>query len=110
MQNVVADSSVGFQTVEPFAAYTRAFDHVGVVATFVEMACRRRGVGRRLAEASFEQARRRGYEKLFTFVRADNPDALRFYCGLGFRVVGTAARQAKIRGKYVDEVIIEKFL
>ena len=101
---------VGFQTVEPFAAYTRAFDHVGVVATFVEMACRGRGVGRHLAEASFEQARRRGYEKLFTFVRADNPDALRFYRGLGFRVVGTAARQAKIRGKYVDEVIIEKFL
>jgi L-amino acid N-acyltransferase YncA/uridine phosphorylase len=101
---------VGFQTVEPFATYTRAFDHVGVVATFVEMACRGRGVGRRLAEATFEQARRKGYEKLFTFVRADNRDALRFYCGLGFRVVGTAARQARIGAKYVDEVIIETFL
>lgn len=101
---------VGFQTLEPFATYTRAFDHVGVVATFVEMACRGRGVGRRLAEATFEQARRKGYEKLFTFVRADNPDALRFYRGLGFRVVGTAERQAKINGKYVGEVIIEKFL
>jgi len=101
---------VGFQTVEPFATYTRAFDHVGVVATFVELACRGRGVGRRLAEATFEQARRKGYEKLFTFVRADNRDALRFYCGLGFRVIGTAARQARIGGKYVDEVIIEKFL
>jgi len=101
---------VGFQTLEPFAAYTRAFDHVGVVATFVEMACRGRGVGRRLAEATFEQARRKGYEKLFTFVRADNHAALRFYRALGFRVIGTAARQAKIGGKYVDEVIVEKFL
>ena len=101
---------VGLQTLEPFAAYSHAFDHVGIIATFVEMACRGRGVGRHLAEATFEEARHKGYEKLFTFVRADNPDALRFYRGLGFRVAGTAARQAKIGGRYVDEVIIEKFL
>jgi L-amino acid N-acyltransferase YncA len=101
---------VGFQTLEPFATYTRAFDHVGVVATFVEMACRGQGIGCRLAEATFEQARRKGYEKLFTYVRADNHDALRFYRKLGFTVIGTATRQAKIGGRYVDEVIIEKFL
>jgi L-amino acid N-acyltransferase YncA len=101
---------VGFQTVEPFASYTHAYDHVGVIATFVETAHRGRGVGRRLAEATFEQARRKGYEKLFTLVRADNPDALQFYSRLGFRVLGTAARQARIRGKYVDEVIIEKLI
>lgn len=101
---------VGFQTVEPFATYTRAFDHVGVIATFVEMACRRRGVGGRLAEATFEEARRKGYEKLFTLVRADNPGALRFYDGLGFRAVGTAARHVRVGSKYVDEVIIERFL
>ena len=41
---------------------------------------------------------------------AEDPQALRFYGKLGFRVVGTAERQARIGGKYVDEVIIEKFL
>ena len=101
---------VGFQTLEPFATYTHAFDHVGVIATFIAMACRGQGVGCRLAEATFEQARRKEYEKLFTYVRADNHDALRFYRKLGFTVVGTAIRQAKIGGTYVDEVIIEKFL
>ncbi len=101
---------VGLQTLEPFATYTRAFDHVGVIATFVRLDCRGRGVGTRLAEATFETARCKGYEKLFTFVRADNPEALRFYGKLGFRIVGTAQRQARIGGKYVDEVIIEKFL
>ena len=25
----------GFQTVERFAAYTRAFDHVGIIATYI---------------------------------------------------------------------------
>jgi L-amino acid N-acyltransferase YncA len=28
---------VGFQTMEPFATYTHAFDHVGVIATFVAL-------------------------------------------------------------------------
>ncbi|MEO9275185.1 hypothetical protein ABFY09_09990 [Marinomonas sp. 5E14-1] len=26
---------VGFQNIEPFASYTKAFDHVGVIGTFV---------------------------------------------------------------------------
>jgi hypothetical protein len=43
-------------------------------------------------------------------VRADNPVALQFYLNLGFRVVGTAERQARIGSTYVDEVFIEKFL
>lgn len=102
--------AVGFQTLEPYATYTHAFDHVGVVATFVDLNLRGQGIGRRLAEATFEAARDKGYEKVFTFVRADNPDALQFYSGLGFRIVGAAEKQAKINGNYVDEVIIEKFL
>lgn len=101
---------VGFQSLEPFAAYTRAFDHVGVMGTYVAKAHRRQGVATALFAATFEAARRKGYEKIFTFVRADNPAALATYVKHGFRVIGTAARQAKIRGEYVDEILIEKFL
>ena len=36
--------------------------------------------------------------------------ALQFYRTLGFRVVGTAERQARIGSAYVDEVIVERFL
>ena len=35
---------VGFQSMEPFATYTHAFDHVGVLGTYVDLAWRRRGV------------------------------------------------------------------
>ena len=101
---------LGFQSMEPFASYTHAFDHVGVIATYVELSCRRRGVGRRLSEVTFDAARDRAYNKLFTHVRADNAGALALYLGLGFCIVGTAQRQAKIGHRYVDEVIIEKFL
>jgi L-amino acid N-acyltransferase YncA len=89
---------VGFQTLEPFATYTHAFDHVGVVATCVDLELRRRGIGKQLFAATFEAARRKGYEKIFTYVRADNPAALAAYLKQGFRIVGTAQRHAKLAG------------
>jgi len=101
---------VGFQNTEPFATYTHAFDHVGVIATYVDLAYRRQGIGKCLFEATLETARRKGYEKLFTYVRADNLAALVSYLKQGFHIVGTAQRQAKLNGKYVDEIIIEKLL
>lgn len=101
---------VGFQSMEPFATYTHAFDHVGVVGTYVDLLHRRQGIGTHLFKATFEAARGKGYEKIFTFVRADNLAALGSYLKHGFRIVGTAQRQAKFNGKYVDEIIIERFL
>jgi L-amino acid N-acyltransferase YncA len=101
---------VGLQTMEPFAAYTHAFDHVGVIATCVDLGCRRQGIGRQRFATTFEAARQKGYEKIFTYVRGDNPAALVAYVKCGFRIVGTAQRHAKCAGRYVDEIIIEKFL
>ena len=101
---------VGFQSMEPFASYTHAFDHVGVLGTYVDLECRRQGVARRLFLATFAAAVHKGYEKIFTFVRADNPAALQTYMGQGFYTVGIARRQARIGVRYIDEVIIEKLL
>lgn len=107
----VADGRVlGLQSLEPFATYTRAFDHVGVVGTYVASRHRRRGVARTLCAATFARAVTMGYEKVFTYVRADNDVALDAYLSQGFTVVGTAKRQARIGRKYIDEVFIEKFL
>jgi L-amino acid N-acyltransferase YncA len=101
---------VGFQVMEPFGPYTRAFDHVGTLGTYVDLELRRHGIARRLFAATFEAARHKGYEKAFTFVRADNPAALQTYLGQGFVVVGMAKRHVRIDGHYVDEVLIEKWL
>jgi len=101
---------VGFQSMEPFASYTHTFDHVGVPGTFVDLAYRRRGIAARLFAATFEAARRKGYQKLFTYVRADNPVALATYLSQGFGIVGRARRQVRIRGQYVDEIVIERML
>jgi L-amino acid N-acyltransferase YncA len=101
---------VGFQVLEPFASYTKAFDHVATLGTYVDLSLRRQGIATHLFDATFAAARARGYEKIFTFVRADNPAALATYQRQGFAVIGTAARQARIDGRYVDEILIEKHL
>lgn len=101
---------VGLQDVSPFGDFTTAFDHVGVIGTFVDLGRRREGIATRLFAATFDTARRKGYEKFFTYVRADNAAALQTYLAQGFRVVGRAERHAKIEGRYIDEVLIERFL
>ena len=98
----------GFQDVSPFADFTHAFDHVGVIGTYVDLALRRQGIATQLFTATFAAARRKGFEKFFTYVRADNEAGLQTYLRQGFRIVGRAERQAKIDGRYIDEVIIER--
>ena len=104
------DQIVGFQNVEPFAAYTRAFDHVGIIGTYVASSVRRQGVAAAMFQAMFAAMPAKGYEKLFAYVRGDNPAALATYLKHGFRVIGTAQKHAKINGTYIDETLIEKLL
>ena len=106
--DIASNRIVGFQNVSPFASFTHAFDHVGVIGTYVDLELRRQGIATRLFAATYDAARRKGYEKFFTYVRADNEAGLQTYLSHGFRIVGTAARHARIDGGYVDEVVIEK--
>lgn len=61
-------------------------------------------------DATCAAARAKGYEKLFAFVRADNPNALLAYTRQRFAIIGTARRHARIKGRYIDEVMIERLL
>ncbi|UTZ29310.1 GNAT family N-acetyltransferase [Vibrio campbellii] len=108
--NEEESAALGFQNVEPFASYTKAFAHVGIIGTFVDAKCRRQGVASALFTATFADAKSKGYEKLFAYVREDNPNALATYLKHGFEVVGTAKKHAKVNGHYINEVMIEKFL
>lgn len=101
---------LGFQVLEPFATYTHAFDHVATIGTYVDISAQRQGIGTELSYRTFEKAKKKGFEKIFTYVLAENKPALQFYLKLGFNVVGKAVRQAKLQGRYLDELILEKFL
>lgn len=101
---------VGMQTCAPFPSYTTVFNHVSMISTYVDLNLHRQGIAKRLFPVTIEVARQKGFEKFFTYVRADNPKGLTTYLSQGFRIVGTAQNHAKINGRYVDEIIIEKFL
>ena len=68
------------------------------------------GIAGRLFAATFDAAPAKGYEKFFTYVRADNEAGLKAYLRQGFRVVGTAERHARIDGRDIDEIVIERFI
>jgi L-amino acid N-acyltransferase YncA len=104
------ETIVGFQSMEPFATYTHAFDHVGVLGTYVELSCRRQGIGSALFEATFAEARRKDYEKLFTYILVHNAAALAAYTKQGFSIVGTARRHAKVKNAYSDMFVVERLL
>jgi len=102
---------VGFQSLEPYASYgTHAFDHVLTMGTYVDESHRRRGIGRTLAAGCFDAARRAGCTRVLTEIRIDNDASLRFYLGLGFEIVGVARDLARLGGRLVDVVIVEKAL
>ncbi|KPM01542.1 GNAT family N-acetyltransferase [Vibrio splendidus] len=108
--NEATSQLLGFQNVEPFATYTKAFDHVGIIGTYVDANSRGQGVAKQLFDYKFKSAKAKGYEKLFAYVRADNQRALAVYLKQGFEIVGTAKKHGKIGDQYFDEVLIEKFL
>jgi L-amino acid N-acyltransferase YncA len=107
---IAGDKVVGFQVVEPISILTAAFDHVGIIGTYVGLTLRGQGISKKLFEATFLRAKEKGFEKLTAYVRSDNPVALKTYQANGFDIIGIAKRQAKIDGKYIDEIFIEKFL
>ncbi|CAV18776.1 GNAT family N-acetyltransferase [Vibrio atlanticus] len=108
--NETTNQLLGFQNVEPFATYTKAFDHVGIIGTYVDANSRGLGVAKQLFDYTFKSAKAKGYEKLFAYVRADNERALAVYLKQGFEIVGTAKKHGKIGDQYFDEILIEKFL
>ena len=101
---------LGFQSMSPFATYAHSIEHVGVSGTYIGLEHRRKGIASRLFPATFEAARRKRYEKIFTYILADNAAALATYQKHGFRIIGTAERHAKLRGRYVDVMVVERLL
>lgn len=102
---------VAFQSLEPYASVkTHAFDHVLTMGTYVADDHRREGIGTRLAEIAFAEARQSGHMMIVTEIRADNQTSLRFHHGLGFVVVGVAHGAVRVGDRCVDLVIVEKSL
>ena len=100
---------LGIQDVRPVSTEP-ALAHVGEISTFVRMTAHRRGVGRRLCNTTLMEAADRGFRKVIATVRADNRGALGFYRRQSFSLIGTARRHALVRGRYADEIMLERLM
>jgi GNAT superfamily N-acetyltransferase len=101
---------LGLQTIDLYAPYTRAMDHVAEIGTFVLLEHRGEGIGRLLFDHTLSFARERGYEKLMLAVRAGNNGAIEFYREMGFTPQLVLERQIKIEGQYDDQVLMVRFI
>jgi ribosomal protein S18 acetylase RimI-like enzyme len=77
---------VGNASMLPVAGFPSRWVMANVA---VDVEHRRRGIARRLVEASLEHAEDRGASEVLLQVRQDNPGALALYRGLGFEAMTT---------------------
>jgi RimJ/RimL family protein N-acetyltransferase len=80
--------------------------HVGGIGVAIRDGFREVGLGRILMLRILEWMKARGFERAELAVFATNIRAQRLYESLGFQVEGVKKRHVRIRGSYVDEVLM----
>ena len=70
--------------IQGFAVMRFGDEHAHLLLLCVQPAQRQQGIGRRLMDWLLESGRVAGIESVELELRADNADALAFYCRLGF--------------------------
>jgi RimJ/RimL family protein N-acetyltransferase len=84
--------------------------HVAELGLNVIKSFRKTGIGTAMMIYMIDWAKNRGARKLCLGVFSTNQQAINLYKKFNFRVEGTRKKQYKINGKYVDEVIMGRFL
>jgi len=91
-------------TVSPFARHTAELG-IGVTKPYREI-----GIGSHLLRQAIQAAKEARLEKLTATAFAINERALNLFIGRGFKVTGRRYRQFNLDGRYIDELLLERFL
>ena len=105
----VADGEV-IGAADCHAGAFRKDRHVGGVGISIQDGWREVGLGRRMMERVLEWMRVRGFAKAELAVFATNHRARRLYESLGFVEEGVRRRHVRIRGEFVDEILMGLWL
>lgn len=83
---------------------------VGEFSIYLHRDARGQGIGKVLLGALIDEARRLGYWKLLSRVFPFNTASRRLCAALGFREVGIYEKHAKLDGRWLDVVIVERLI
>ena len=103
------DSTIGWASLNRYS-HRCAYDGVADLSVYVRRDRRGQGVGMALLQSLERAARSAGFHKLVLFALTDNAAGKRLYERCGFREVGVFCEQGKLRGQFVDVLIMEKVL
>ena len=84
--------------------------HVGTLGIAIRDGYRDLGLGRALLQRCLEWMRDRQFKKAALQVFSTNARAIALYEKLGFRVEGVRPRQYRVRGEWVDDVMMGMWL
>ena len=84
--------------------------HVGTLGIAIRDGYRDVGLGKALMERCLEWMRDRQFRKACLEVFATNERAVALYKKLGFEVEGVRRRQSLVRGEFVDNLLMAKWL
>ncbi len=101
---------VAWASASPYRPNRPAYRGVGEYSVYVARSQRGRGVGRPVLAGLIRAAEARGFWKLVSRIFPENAASVRLAVSVGFRVVGTYRRHAKLDGEWRDCVIVERLI
>jgi phosphinothricin acetyltransferase len=105
----VSDGLLGFASYAQFrngAGYATCMEHSILLAP----GARGHGAGRALMTALTSHAREAGAHQMIAGVSAENPDGVAFHTALGFVEIARVPEAGRKFGRFIDLVLMQKFL
>jgi L-amino acid N-acyltransferase YncA len=109
---VVAEENghiLGFAATSAYGT-RECYSGIREFSIYVHRVVKRRGIARKLLIALFDAAAKAGCWKFTSRIFPENTASLELCKLLGFRVVGTHIRHAKLDGEWRDVVTVERLL
>ena len=100
---------LGFASTSAYGA-RQCYAGIREFSIYVHREAKRRGIARMLLIALFDAAAKAGCWKITSRIFPENTASLELCKALGFRIVGTHLRHAKLDGEWRDVVTVERLL
>ncbi|MDK8643308.1 arsinothricin resistance N-acetyltransferase ArsN1 family A (plasmid) [Niallia taxi] len=99
----------GWASINPYNTRT-AYYGVGELSIYIHRDFRGKGIGHKLLQVLEDEARLQGFYKIVLFTFPINKLGQGLYRKLNYREVGLFKNQGRLRGKFVDVMLMEKLL